>query len=183
MRDTLARIWENIDLGYQSSFNLPAKISQENISVHVEAPSEENGSDIFGNISLGIAALGFIVGAAPLGILFYGALGCLFKSGIFGKRADPGEKVKRELRKQCDKNYDTIQEKLADAYDKQMTSFIKSIEDSVNGRVEDMRSQLNAVLALKQSKEEDAKQQLETLRQQQEYVGGVCRHMQTILTR
>ena len=46
-----------------------------------------------------------------------------------------------------------------------------------------MRSQLNAVLALKQSKEEDAKQQLETLRQQQEYVGGVCRHMQTILTR
>lgn len=183
MRDTLARIWENIDLGYQSSFNLPAKISQENISVHVEAPSEESGSDIFGNISLGIAALGFIVGAAPLGILFYGALGCLFKSGIFGKREAPGEKVKRELRKQCDKNYDTIQEKLADAYDKQMTSFIESIEDSVNGRVEDMRSQLNAVLALKQSKEEDSKQQLETLRQQQEYVGGVCRHMQTILTR
>lgn len=183
MRATLARIWENIDLGYQNGFNLPTKISQENITIHVDASSGDFGSDMFGNISLGIAALGFIVGAAPLGILFYGALGVLFKSGIFGNRESPSEKVKRELRKQCDKNYDTIQRKLVDAYENQVTCFLNAIEDSANQKVEDMRSQLNAVIAMKQSKEADAKQQLETLRQQQEYVGSVCHHMQTILTR
>lgn len=183
MRDTLAQIWENIDLDYQSSFNLPAKISPENISAHVDIPSEEKHSDIFGNISLGIAALGFIVGAAPLGIIFYGVLGLLFKSNIFGDHEDPSEKVKRELRKQCDKNYDTMQRKLVDAYDKQVACFLDSAEGSVNGRVEDMRSQLNAVIAMKQSQEADAKQQIETLRQQQEYVGSVCRHMQTIFKR
>ena len=182
MQDTLAKVWADIDLGYQSGFNLPAKVSQGNINVHVEIPSEGNGADTFGNISLGIAALGFIVGAAPLGILFYGAVGLLAK--FFGEqRSDPSEKVKRELRKQCDKNYDTIQEKLIDEYDKQVTSFLQSIESSVNGRVEDMRSQLNSVIAMKNSQEADAKHQLESLRQQQEYVGNVCRHMQTILTR
>ena len=183
MRDTLSRIWKDVDLGYQSGFNLPAKIVQENISIHVDVPSGENGSDTFGNISLGIAALGLIVGAAPLGVLFYGALGFLSKSGIFGKREDPSEKVTRELRKQCDKNYEMIQGKLVDSYEKQVKSFLDSIEASANGRVEDMRAQLNSVIAMKQSQEADAKQQLEKLRQQQEYVGGVCRHMQTILTR
>lgn len=182
MKETLARVWADIDLGYQSGFNLPAKISQNNVSVNVELPSGENGADTFGNISLGIAALGFIVGAAPLGILFYGALGLLAK--FFGEqREDHSEKVKRDLRKQCDNNYDMIQEKLIDAYDKQVSSFIESVTKSVNGRVEDMRSQLNSVIAMKQSQEADAKQHLETLRQQREYVSNVCHHMQTILTR
>lgn len=182
MKDTLARIWEDIDLGYQSSFNLPAKISQDNISVNVELPSGENGADTFGNISLGIAALGFIVGAAPLGILFYGALG-LFAKFFGGSSEDTSEKVKRDLRKQCDKNYDIIQNKLIEACDKQIDSFFESVTNSVNGRVEDMRAQLNSVLSMKQSQEASAKEQLETLRQQQEYVGNVCCHMQAILTR
>ncbi len=182
MRDTLVRVWEDIELEYQSGFSLPTKFSKNPINVHVEVPSKDNDAGFFGNISLGLATLGFIVGAAPLGILFYGAVGLLAK--FFGKqRANPSEKVKRELRKQCDKNYDIIRKKIVDAYDKQVTAFLHAIENSANGRVEDMRSQLNSVIAMKNSQEADAKQQLEALRQQQEYVGNVCRHMQTILTR
>ncbi len=181
MSDTLNKIWNDIDIGLNSAFNLPMKVTNNNIAVDISVSTNSEGLNTIGNISLGIAALGLIVGAAPLGILFYGAVG--FLSKLLGGQEDKSAEVKRKLYKECDKNYDSIKDKLIEACDSQIEAFIRSVENSVNGRVEDMRSQLKAVMAMKQSQESDVKKQIAALKQQQEYVQDLCGQMQTLLTR
>lgn len=164
----LAKIWADIAVEYQQTFNLPAVVKL-NEDYGVPATVWDN-KQLEESLSSGFADLGFEKGGFISTILTGLSLAAVsvfssFMSFFSGKSKE--DRIKDKIKDKIIDNYkdvsDNLSKSVKDQYSRQIDIACDSIDSIANARIEDMRQQLQVIIAEKEQKEYDAEQERQNL--------------------
>lgn len=135
------------------------KFSLEDVKEHKPSETETTA----GTWCIG-GALGLLLGAHVfLPALALGALGAGLLGLFRDSREDLREKAKQQIAVQYTEQAEKVKDNVLCSYKKQVNKVCKEIQEAIDGRIEDMRHQLQLVLAEKEKQELDADKETKML--------------------
>lgn len=152
----LQRIWTDIHVKYDSSnvSSLDCYADYDlDLDIAAEATGGSTSSELFG------AAVGAAIGGAvagPLGFLFGGWLGASFFEDDTPRITK--KTIKHSINMNFKDNFDSITRSVTSQYEKNVNKVCRGIVDTMNSRIDDLKSQLDAALREKKNAEIDTKE-------------------------
>lgn len=162
----LIKIWNDIDLNYQNTFSLSNYGNKNDLKVKIPditVLNDDNpkASDIL--FGAGLATLF----AGPIGGLAVGAFaylrGWFSSDNQIEKEKSRKEKIKRDIFKNFDVEFDKLTKNIIQSYQKSVDEFCSNIEQNIRGRLYDMNQQLERLLQEKESQEYTVENKVEEL--------------------
>lgn len=185
-QEKLALIWQDIDVAYQSNFNLPTVVEERRDLVLPESNRsfsqeafDEAGTLFREMLRTDRSAVDRIVNGV-VGV-FATAAGVI--SGLFDMFTGRSQTDWRsQVRTQVIESYRDEGQRLQVAFQQQYGAMVdalcKQIEESVAVRINDMQEQLQSILSEKESQERDAQQRQADLQQKKEELRQLCRELE-----
>lgn len=176
-------IWEDVDAGYQTSWNLSAVVMDEedNIDIDLSMPDDDgiNINSIINGAGIGAIIAG-VVGGAVLPFMILGGLAAKFFGSSNSNENSPQrqkDKLKRDLHKHYRAEYEKIEKQVFEQYQELVVQYCKKLENMMQARIEDMQGQLQVVINQKTMKEQDAAKQQQHLSQMLKEVQNIRQHL------
>lgn len=164
----LQAVWDDIALEYQQNFNLPAVASKQDVDYGLAALWEENTKDDNFKSRVAQFGVGGAIGAIIAGASFAPVLAVLgVGAWLFGLFDDKNAIMRNKIKAQISDHYKNagkeLSQKVKEQYSHQIKAACDSIDGIANARIEDMRQQLQVIIAEKEQKEYDAEQERQSL--------------------
>lgn len=190
-QESLRKIWEDIDVEYQRSFNLPAAADDSSTSLVLSSPESrktfseqaynfagemfrgtEKEDNIFGMI--GCISMGAIAGVVGVVTELFGAC---FGDGHETWR----DKVRSEVIRAYSGQGDRIAVAVKTLYQSKTEELCHNLEENVNARIADMERQLQDILREKEAQEQDAEKKKAGLLYKQEELRRISQEMKRLI--
>ena len=190
-QESLRKIWEDIDVEYQRSFNLPAAADDSSTSLVLSSPESrktfseqaynfagemfrgtEKEDNIFGMI--GCISMGAIAGVVGVVTELFGAC---FGDG----RETWRDKVRSEVIRAYSGQGDRIAVAVKTLYQSKTEELCHNLEENVNARIADMERQLQDILREKEAQEQDAEKKKAGLLYKQEELRRISQEMKRLI--
>lgn len=190
-QELLQKIWEDIDVEYQRSFNLPVVVDDSSKSLVLSSPESSKTfseqaynfageifrtsikeDNIFGIIGgIGISAVAGAVGVVTeLFNLFFG-----------GDREAWRDKVRSEVIRVYSGQGDKITTAMKTLYQSKTEDLCHHLKENVNNRISDMERQLQDILREKEVQEQDAEKKKSALLHKQDELRRIFEEMNRVV--
>ena len=190
-QESLRKIWEDIDVEYQRSFNLPAMTDDSSTSFVISVPES---SETFSEQAYNFAGKMFretktdnnvfdIIGGISIGVVA-GAVGVATElfSAFFG---DSRETWRDKVRSEVIRAYTGQGGKLTTAvktlYQSKAEEICQNLKENIDARIADMERQLQDILQEKEAQEQDAEKKKADLLYKQDELRCISQEMNRLL--
>ena len=184
----LQEIWKDIDVEYQREFNLPSLLEKMDTELIIKDIEQEQSLYKEAGIALGRV---FDSGRSLLsrfdnlllavGTAAFGVVGDLLNMATGQQtKSDWRDKIRKDIERvygSLDKNMTRV---LNEEYSQRANDMCRSVQISVNARIDEMEHQLKEIIREKESREQDIVKQREYLMNKQEQLNKITKDLGVI---
>lgn len=185
----LASIWQDIDVAYQSSFNLPAVIEEEkNLSIEVAGKAFADeifdaADDCFRDMVSSRHSVGDRIASGVLGTLLSTAGVASKIWGLFsgGQQDDWRGKIRRQVVSAYSNEGEHLAQAFVRQYQNRVEELCHQVQESVDVRIGEMEAQLQNIIKEKEAREQEAQARQAMLKEKQEELRALAREMESLV--
>ena len=186
-RKKLASIWQDIDVAYQSSFNLPAVVEDEKKLTIEEAEKSfadsafEEAENLFNDMFSSRKSVGERIASGVFAALAStaGVVSKLWSWFSGEAQADWRDKIRTQVSSAYSGEGDCLAKAFAKQYKAKVTELCRQVQEAVDARIGDMEAQLQSILKEKEAQEQEAQARQAMLKEKQEELRKLARELES----
>lgn len=186
-RKKLASIWQDIDVAYQSSFNLPAVI-EEKKELSIEGAGKDfteeafDAADVFfRDMFSSRKSVGDRIASGVLGALAStaGVVSKVWSLFSGGQQDDWRGKIRSQVVSAYRNEGEHLMQAFARQYRGRVDELCRQVQESVDVRIGEMEAQLQNIIKEKEAREQDAQARQAMLKEKQEELRALARELES----